>query len=250
MIAQPQLWLLLTAAGALSVLTACGCEKDKPKGPTPAASAPQAKAAYCQPRLLPATPRVDWQGIRGTVTKVSPPRKDGDCRAYDVHVAPKDFSCAADFVSGDVDGSVGPVAAKPQSIRLLLPSKVKLPLAPGQDVCAMYEWVDEGAHRIWDSALVARDGKLLMLALENGALEVGGFRVKNGIADHADPSAEYYRMIADHPGGSTELRPKKPVTKRLAGSRYFLVSDAFQLRLPAPDQRARGFSFAAIRLDP
>ncbi len=195
-------------------------------------------------------PRVDWQGIRGTVTKVSPARKDGDCRIYEAQVAPKDFTCAANFVSGDVDGSVGPKDAKPQSIRLVLPSAVKLPIREGQDVCARYEWVDERAHRIWDSVVVARDGRLLMLALENGALEVGGFRVRNGIADHADPAMEYHRMVAEHPGGSTELRPKKPATKRIDGARFFLVSSAFKRRIPAPGTRERGFSFAAIRLDP
>lgn len=240
----------LAALAVQCVLTACRCDEPKAKELAPTTSAPKAPAPYCQPKLLPATPRVDWQGIRGTVQRVSPARQDGDCRVYDVRVVPKDISCAADFVSGDVDGSVGPEAAKAQSIRLHLPAAVKLPLKLGQDVCAMYEWVDEGTTRIWDSALVAKDGKLLMLTLENGALEVGGFRVKNGIANHVDLSVEYYRMIAEHPAGSTELRPRKPVTKRLGGSRYFLVSEAFQRRMPLPGQRMRGFSFAAIRLGP
>ena len=236
---------------AYLALAGCSCEKDPPpKAHQPAAATSAEEATYCQPKLLPATPRVDWQGIRGTVTQVRSVGKNGDCRIYDAQVAPKDFECAANFVSGDVDGSVGPAGAKAQSIRLVLPSAVKLPIKAGQDLCAMYEWVDDDASRLWDCALVARSGKLIMLSLESGALEVAGFRVKNGIADHADSTMEYHRMIAEHPGGSTELRPKKPVNKRIDGTRFFLVSNAFKRRIPAPGKPERGFAFAAIRLDP
>lgn len=199
---------------------------------------------------MPALPRSDWRGIRGEVEEISPLRRAGACDSYDIRLAPRDVSCAADYVSGDETGRVGADATEPQTVRLQLPAGTKPPLLKGRTVCAMYDWVDDGKTRIWDSAVVAQDGTVLFLGIENGALEVGGYRSRDGIADGRDPELEFFRVIVEHPGGSTELRPRTPVTKTISGARYYLVADAFRRRFEAPGMRERGAFFALIALGP
>jgi hypothetical protein len=195
---------------------------------------------------MPALPRLDWHGVRGKVDEVSAAQRDGACNVYTLRISPQELSCALDFVSGDVDGSVGARATEPQSVRLELPLGMKPPVAVGHAVCAMYDWVDDGKHRIWDSALVARDGRVLFLGIENGALELGGFRSRDGIAHGGNHEFEFFRLIVDHPGGSTELRPRTPVTKTISGRKYYLVADAFRRRLEAPGLRDRGAFYALV----
>ncbi|MEZ4222079.1 MAG: hypothetical protein R3B13_14185 [Polyangiaceae bacterium] len=191
-------------------------------------------------------PRVDWRGIRGAVTTVSPARDSGGCKVYDLRIEPRPFECKADFIAGDVHGTVGAEAKEAQLVTLQLPAQMKPPTKVGDEVCAMYDWVDEGPHRIWDSALVARDGRLLMLAVENGALEVGGIRTKTGITATVDLEMEHLRVVAQYPGGEIELMPWTAVTRSLGGAKYHLLADAFRRRVEVPEHRSQGFFFAAV----